>query len=62
MVVAGARRWLDAVACEPATTSTSRSCTFGKRLSPRLFLKALPEVTGGDREHYGADLLWRHRW
>jgi hypothetical protein len=78
---------LDAVSCAPATTSTSKSCTFGKRLSQRLVVyysphlaplpsenanelhaeyrlgsKAMIDVTGGDREHYGADLLWRHRW
>jgi hypothetical protein len=78
---------LDAVSCAPATTSTSKSCTFGKRLSQRLVIyysphleplpsenandlqgeyrlgsKAVIDVTGGDRGHYGADLLWRHRW
>jgi hypothetical protein len=28
----------------------------------RVGRKVLIEGTGGDRGHYGADLLWRHRW
>lgn len=78
---------LDALSCEPATTSTSAACSVGKWLSPRLFLtyrhpveplpdenandvqvqyrlgrKTLIDANGGDHQHLGLDLLWRHRW
>jgi hypothetical protein len=47
---------IDAVSCAPATTSTSKSCTFGKRLSQRLIiyysphLQPLPSENANDLE------------
>jgi len=42
---------------EPLPDENANGLDLQYRLGGKSF-----ELTGGDRAHYGADLLWRHRW
>jgi len=42
---------------EPLPDENANGLDLQYRLGRKSF-----ELTGGDRAHYGADLLWRHRW
>jgi autotransporter translocation and assembly factor TamB len=43
---------------EPRADENANDVQFQYRLGPRVLI----EGSGGDRNHAGADLLWRHRW